>query len=421
MADNAFLDATEYANTMLLLLKNALVAGRLVNGQFKDQVTDENGLTINVKRPQQFVAQDGEALSLQPVVVGSVPVTVNQYKNVHVDVGDLEEVQSYNDLMKNGTMRGAASELAHTIDSAIHAAYLEFPSEVGTPGNIIGSSLEFNKAHTRLMDQSVPNSDISAVVSFDDGEEIRGQLVGTNIDGINLRALERTRIPIISEVDLFATNNGSSVTAGTRPKDTGPAVDGAAQNTNYRLSKDTDSQTIDLKGLGNALTLLPGDIFTMAGVFAVNNRSRQVLTYLKQFTVLTGGTSEADGTLAGVVISPAIIVGGTSDGVGTITNTAYQTCSAIPADSAAIIFNQAPGATYPVRVAFHKQAIALVSARLRIPYSDTSSFVSDPETGIGIRYWRGSDISTGRHIHRWDTIFGVKNVDRRMGVRVNGT
>jgi hypothetical protein len=93
---NQFLNAQEYANTMLLLLKNQLVFGRLVDGQFKDEVTDENGLVINVKRPPRFVANSGPQLQAQDLVVGSAPVSVNTYRNVHISVGDLEYVQSYN-------------------------------------------------------------------------------------------------------------------------------------------------------------------------------------------------------------------------------------------------------------------------------------------------------------------------------------
>ncbi len=421
MADNVFLDATEYANTMLLLLKNQLVAGRLVDGQFKNQVTDENGLSINIKRPPQFVAQDGEALALQSVVNGSANVAVDQYKNVHLDVGDLEYIQSYNELVENASMKSAASELAHTIDAAIHAVFPEFASEVGVPGTAISTPQQFNKSHTQLMNQSVPNTDINAVVSFEDGELIRGALIGTNIDDINRSALEKVRIPILSEVSVFASNNIKSITAGTRVAVNG-LIDGAAQNVNYRSVKDSMEQTLLVDTLGAVETVARGDIFTIAGVFAVNNRAREPLPTLRQFVVLADATAVAGAIV--LTISPPIIVGGTSDGVGgspTLVNTAFQTCSAIPANGAAVTFHNAPGAITPLRVTFQKQAIALVSARLRTPFSDTSSFVSDPDTGIAIRYWRGSDITTGRHIHRWDTVFGVKNIQRELGTRVNGS
>jgi len=60
---NQFLDAQEYANSMLLLAKNALVTGKLVQGKFKNEVTDENGLSISVKRPPRFARNDASAMN----------------------------------------------------------------------------------------------------------------------------------------------------------------------------------------------------------------------------------------------------------------------------------------------------------------------------------------------------------------------
>jgi hypothetical protein len=40
--------------------------GRLVDGQFKDQVTDENGLTVNVKRPPRFIDKKDGTAALPP-------------------------------------------------------------------------------------------------------------------------------------------------------------------------------------------------------------------------------------------------------------------------------------------------------------------------------------------------------------------
>lgn len=421
MADNVLLNSTVFTKAFLLLLKNQLVAGRLVDGQFKNEVTDENGLTVSVKRPPRFVAQDGEALSLQPIVAGSANVKVDKYKNVHIDVGDLEHVRDFDGLMENETMRAAAGELANTIDQAVHEKFKEFASSVGTPGTVIGSALQFNAVHTRLMEQSVPNSDISAVVDFADGEAIRGNLIGTNIDGINRTALEKIKIPILSEINLFATQGGQSIVAGTREIATG-LVNGAAQNVNYRTAKDTATQVLNVDTFGATVTFKVGDTFTVAGLFAVNPRSRQALPYLKQFVIKADAVAVA-GAVA-LTISPPMIVGGTSDGVGatpTIVNTAFQTVSAIPADGALITFTAAAGDIDPVRVAFHKRAISLVSAKLRAPMSDTHTFMTDPETGISIRHWKGSDISTGRHIHRFDTIFGVDMMDIELGARVNGS
>ena len=55
---NQFLSETVYANTMLLLAKNALVTGKLVDGKYRPDVNNENGLSVSIKRPPRFAQND---------------------------------------------------------------------------------------------------------------------------------------------------------------------------------------------------------------------------------------------------------------------------------------------------------------------------------------------------------------------------
>jgi hypothetical protein len=438
---NQFLNAQEYANTMLLLAKNSLVTGRLVKGTFSNQVTDENGLSIDVKRPPRFARNDASAfnanLELQNIITGSVNVRVNQYAKVHISVGDIEYVQSYNELMRNETMKSAASTLAHQIDSFLQSRVAQFSPYVGTattatdPNNPIASPADFNRVHTRLMDNGVPNSDLCSTVLFNDGERIRGSLIGSDIQGINRNALERVRIPILSEIDLYATQQCPSVTNGTRVAGATTTLNAGTLSVNYRDVRNNMTQTITVTGQSTGATVRVGEKLTIAGVFAYDWRNQVTLPYLQTFTVL-GGTGVALGaplnttiTLGAsgagtLIISPPIIVPGTSDGISTAANTAFATCSAAPASNAAVTHLGAAGVTRRIRAAWNKGAIAMVSARLQSPFTGESSFATDPETGISIRYWRGSDITTGAHIHRWDTIYGATNLDPLMGAEISG-
>lgn len=433
---NQFLNAQTYANVMLLLLKNHLVYGRLVDGQFKDQVTDENGLTTNIKRPPRFLAKSGAALQVQDLVVGTMPLTVDQYKNVHIKVGDLEYVSSYNALMQNETMKSAASTLAHDVDMFIARLTTQFASFVagaatgGTnasdPTKVIASSQQAMGAHTRLMAQGVPNESLRGVVDFVDAELIRGSLLSTFTDGVPKTALERVRIPLISEVDWYATQNNTSITTGTRAQTGASLINGAAQNVNYRNVKGSAgvkgmTQTLSIDGLTAGHTIKKGEVFTIANVFAWDWRTLQVLPYLQQFTVLADATADGGGAVASLSISPAIIVQGTNDGTSTDANTVFGTVSAAPADNAAISWVGAASTVYRVKPVFHKRAISLVSARLHMPFTGVASYATDPETGIAIRYWRGSDINTGDHVHRWDMIYGGDVTDQFLGTRLCGT
>ncbi|AZI37072.1 hypothetical protein NT2_01_04690 [Caenibius tardaugens NBRC 16725] len=456
---NQFLNAQEYANVMLKMTKNALVTGKLVDGELKNEVTDENGLSVSTKRPPRFAPNDSSAMSAalaaQDIVTGSVNVAVDQYAKVHVSVGDIEYVQSFNELMKNATMKAAASTLAHQFDSHLQKQVAKFSSYIGdtttdwaTPaefaadaGLAIQSPAQFNRVHTRLMDLGVPNSDINSTVLFNDGEKIRGSLIGGSIDGTNKSALERIKIPVLSEIDAYATQQCPSLATGTRVSALTSLIDNGTLSVNYRDVKNTMVQTIHIDGQASGVTIKTGEKITIAGVYAYDWRNQVALPYLQTFVVL-GGASTASGSVpttsplgtaittdangdVDLIISPPIIVPGTNDGVSTLANTAFATCSAAAVDGAAVTHLGPTSASTPYtrrfRAAWHKSAIKLVSAKLHTPFTGESSFANDPETGISIRYWRGSDISTGAHIHRWDAIFGAVNADPLMGAEISGS
>lgn len=444
---NQFLNAQVYANTMLLLLKNQLVFGRLVDGQFKNQVTDENGLTVNVKRPPRFIdKKDGTAtLAAQDIVAGSAPVTVDQYSKVHISVGDIEYITSYNMLMQNATMRSAAQTLAHSIDSYIAGLTKRFHSWVkgGTPG--VNATIYANAtdptvavqspgqamaAHTRLMDQGVPNESLSGVVTFHDGQFIRGSLLSDFTPSLNVPALQRVRIPVISEVDWYASQNLPVITTGTRVQgngsSTGSQISSADQNVDYADVKGSAGstsymqQTLTITGVTGE-TIKAGEVFTISGVYAYDWRNQTALPYLQQFTVLEDITA-AGSAYTNMKISPAIIVPdtGATQAIKD-TNSAFATVDSAPAANAYVQFAGALSTNLTIKPVFHKRAISLVSARLQAPFSGTASFATDPDTGISIRYWRGSDISTGAHVHRWDCMYGGAVLDPFLGCRIAGT
>lgn len=441
--NNQFLNAQEYANVMLLLLKNQLVMGKLVDGQFKDEVTDENGLTINVKRPPRFLdKKDGTAnLAVQDLVVGTAPLTVDQYSKVHISVGDIEYVQSYNALMQNETMKSAASTLAHSVDKYLTSQFLKFNSWVagGSPTQgsknavdptiAISSPSQAMGAHTRLMSQGVPNSDLNGVVAFTDGERIRGSLLSDFTPTLNPTMLQKVKIPIISEIDWYATQQCPVLTAGTRVQGdgstTGAQINNANQNVNYRDVKGSAgvkamTQSLILKGAGNTLSFAAGDVFTIQNVYAWDWRAQQANEHLQQFTVVSAVSSDAGGNVT-LTISPPIIVQGTNDATGNANaNTAFATVDSIPAANAYVQFAGAASAKMRVKAAFQKRAISMVSTRLQMPFTGVASFAVDPDTGVAIRYWRGSDISTGAHIHRWDMMYGADVLDPNLGTRIAG-
>lgn len=437
---NAFLDATEYSRAALLLAKNNLVTAKLCDGRYKAEVTDNNGLTINVKRPPRFAPNDASAysaaLATQDIVIGSINVQVNQYAKVHLSIGDIQYVSSYNDLMQNESMKSAMQTLSHQIDKFLQSKVKGFNNWVAgastgsvnattttDPSKPIATATQARAAYTRLAKLGVPTDGLNATVDPLDGELILGNIASSNIQDENAPALRRARIPMVSEVNFYQTQQCPTLTTGTRTATADDCqINNGTLSVNYRDVKNAGSytQTISIDGGTTATgTITAGEVLTIASVYDYDWRNGQALPWLKQFTVVS--TATMSGGACDVVITPPLIVPGTSDGVDTNANTAFATVSAAAVDGANVNFVGAASTGYTVRAAWRKNAIALVSARLETPFTGVSSFATDKETGISIRYWRGSDISTGAHIHRWDCIYGAAVTDCEMGTRIIGS
>lgn len=428
---NQFLNDQVYANVMLLLVKNNLVMCKLVDTKFTNQVTDKNGLKISVKRPPRFVMTSGPNLDLQDIVTGSTSVDVDQYSNVHISITDLQYVQSYNELVRAQTMKSAASALAQGIDSYLHSFIQKFPSWVNAPANIgvdkpLASPQQEIPVWARLENLAVPSTDRVGFMTINDSAGVQASLIDKYMSNEAANAMKKARIPMLSDIDYYRTQSPSVLTTGTRAQTGAAAINGANQNVNYSDAKDTMTQTLVLKSAGANATIRKGEVFTVPNVFRINPRTQQIVTdatgaaELMQFTVVNDATADGAGAVT-ITISPAIIVPNTGGSLQTQrVNTAFATASVAPADSAVLSWAGNASSAFSQRAAWHKSAIQLVSAQLVTPATGVSSFASDPETGISIRYWRGSDIATGAHIHRWDCIYGAEVVDPLLGTRFSG-
>lgn len=424
---NAMLSPKVYANTFLKLLKNSVVLPKLVSSEYKDIVVkpistggQKNGSTVYVKRPPMFTVRDGAVASVQDVVEGEIAVTIDKQKGVDVEFTSLEETLTVDGLLKSKVMQAKASALANQIDMDLHAETKKFYSWVGTPGQAINSYADLTKAPQRLDEMAVEQDGRIGILHPSDAWAMLGNLSGLYAqEKVATDALTRAKLPMLGNIDWYSTQNASSVTAGTRSGNA--LVDGASQNVTYASVKDGNwTQTLSIDNVGNAQTVTAGEVFTIADVYAINPLTKVAQSYLQQFTVITGGTSVAtatgDNQNLDLTISPPIITSG-----------AFQTVSAAPADNAAIQWmgsdteSDTDATTYTFGTVFRPEALALVSARLITPYSGEADFATDPETGLSVRYWRTSDGTNDTHLHRFDVVYGVKNVDPRRGTRISGT
>ncbi len=399
-----------YSNVMLKLLKNNLIMGRLVTTEFKDEFK-KVGNTVYVKRPIRLAVRNGSVASVQDVEEGEVPVTMDTQRGVDLSFTSFDATLNVDGLLQDQVIQEAAATLAQDIDTELMREVLKFNNWVGTPGENINSALDFFKGPERLDDMAIPQFGRNGILSVRDHWALAGSLVGlNNQNGVSGDALEKAQLPLVGSVRPYMTQATVNLTTGTRATSGAALINGAGQTVTYSAVSSTFQQTLAIDGLAAGATIKAGEVFAIAGVYAINPRTYNTLDYLQQFVVLQDATADGAGAIAALSVACPLIIAGPQ-----------RTISAAPADNAAITFMGAPSTAYRQNAVFLKQALSLVFAKLVQPATGEYDYSTDPATGLSIRYWRTSDGTNDTHLHRWDVLFGTDNLDPRLGVRVSGT
>lgn len=413
---NAVLNPSIIAKAAVRILDNELVmANRVYRGyeaEFDKSVNGYKvGQTISIRKPAQFTVRTGAVASAQDVVEGTETFTVNSQAGVDFKFTSQELTMNIGDLAER-VIRPALIPLANQVDSDLAALYKDVYNWVGTPGTALGSFAGFSKAPERLDLMSVPTDDRSAVIGPTDFWSIAGAQTALYMQQMATKAYRKGQIGEIADVDTYKTQNVATHTVG--PLGGTPLVNGASQSVTYTTVKGTEAvpgtQTLVTDGwtAAAAARVKKGDIFTIANVYAVNHVTKVKQNFLKQFTVVSDGSSDASGNLT-LTISPAIITTG-----------AWQNVDSVPADNAALTFLGTASTGYPQNMVFHRNAFGLVVVPMEKP-PGAVSVARETYKGLSVRvipYYDGTnDISNWR----LDILYGVKTLDARLATRLSGT
>ena len=167
------------------------------------------------------------------------------------------------------------------------------------------------------------------------------------------------------------------MTTGTHGAATFVAAGGT--NVNYKDVAEASgpglylTQTLRLDIGSGTETIKDGEVFTIGGVFAYDNRLQAPLTHLQEFRVI--GDFTASGGVVNPVVFPAIVIPSafSSDQIVN-NNTANATVSAAPIDGATVTFISTASSSLKPRAILNKDAIVVNTADLILP-----------ATGIGSR------------------------------------
>ena len=416
---NALITPDLIAKEALMQLENNMVAANCVHREYKKEFTGGQGSTVDIRKPVKFYTADGATRVNQDVEEKSTTITIDQRKHVSwkFSTQDLTlSVEEYSERY----IKPAMITLANTVDRSILGLYTGVYNAVGTPGTTPANFAAVAAAAQRLDEMAVLSDNRHMLMTPAARYAVAGNQ--TTLEAVGTKgksAYEKAQIGEIAMFDTYSTQNIQNHTVGVA---TGtPLVNGASQNVTYAnatsgATTGSTSQSLVTDGWTNSTTgiLKAGDVFTIAGVYAVNpvpgegTTGKTVMPYLQQFTVLADADSGASTGPATLTISPAIITSG-----------AQQTVSAAPADNAAITVLGTGGTAYPQNLGFHKNAFALVTVPLEMP--DGAAFKArESHNGLSVRVVKDYDIAEDEDIIRLDILYGVDHIYPDLACRLWG-
>lgn len=412
---NSILTPDIIASEGLMWLENGLVAGQKVHTDFSSEYKMV-GETISIDRPVMFYGQsDNLDVSSynEDIIEGKETITMDRTETVKFKVTAKEKTLSL-DKISERIIQPAVKVLRDRIETEIANEYYRFYNFGGTPGTVPATYKALGTPGAIMTDHGVPGEDRFALHGTDAALELADGLKSVFVQDKVKTALERNTIGRYANFENFEWVHAPTHTVGALGGT--PLVNGGSQGVTYLTAKDAKSSSLITDGWSNSVTglLKQGDVFTIAGVYAVNPVSKQSTGRLQHFTVLSDADSDGSGN-ATLTVSPAII-----PVTATIANgKAYATVTAAPADNAAItVVSGSAGTAYKQSMLLHPNAIALVTRPLDVESGSGVKSTTKSGNRVTITCTEWVDGNTLDHNFRFDMLFKVKAIDERLGARL---
>ncbi|MEI6793872.1 MAG: P22 phage major capsid protein family protein [Verrucomicrobiota bacterium] len=402
---NSILTIDMITRKALEILENNLVISRNINRQYDDSFAVQGakiGSTLRIRLPDRALVTNGAALQVQDDNEQYTTLTVSTQKHIGVNFTSAELTMQLDDFAER-VLKPRVSQLAASVDADVANAYQSIYASVGTPGTTPATSLVLLQAQQKLNETAVPMSPRYGTVNpAANAGLVEGMKGFFNPTGTISRQFKTGMMSegVLGYDEINMSQSIVQHTTGSRSTTDTILVNGAVST--------QGTSTINLDGGTGSATIVAGDVFTIAGVYAVNPQTRQTTGSLQQF-VVTAASTASSGAWTSVAISPAIYT----------SSQALATVDSFPADNAAITFVGAASTAYPQNLIYHKDAITLGTADLLMPQGvDMAS--RQVHNGISMRIVRQYDINNDRMPCRIDVLYGYSVIRAPMAVRMWG-
>jgi hypothetical protein len=398
---NSLLTIDMITRKSLEILENNLVLTRNVNRQYDDSFAVEGakiGSTLRIRLPDRALVTDGAALQVQADNEQFTTLTVSSQKHIGVNFTSAELTMQLDDFAER-VLKPRVSQLASSVDADVATSYKGIANSVGTPGTTPSTSLVLLQANQKLNEFATPMSPRYATVNpAANAGLVEGMKGLFNPTGTISRQFKNGMMGegILGLDEINMSQSISNHTNG----DWGTTI-------TVTSTVATEGQaTLPISFTGSSKTWNVGDVFTIAGVFAVNPQTRQSTGSLQQFTVTAAVTGSSTATLS---ISPALYTA----------SNALATVNSFPQASAVVTMLGSAATAYPQNLVYHKDAISFATADLLLPQGvDMAS--RQVHNGISLRIVRQYDINNDRLPCRIDVLYGFNAIRPVTAVRLWG-
>jgi hypothetical protein len=398
---NSLLTIDMITRKSLEILENNLVLTRNVNRQYDDSFAVEGakiGSTLRIRLPDRALVTDGAALQVQADNEQFTTLTVSSQKHIGVNFTSAELTMQLDDFAER-VLKPRVSQLASSVDADVATSYKGIYNTVGSPGTTPATSLVLLQANQKLNEFATPMDQRYATVNpAANAGLVEGMKGLFNPTGTISRQFKNGMMGegILGLDEINMSQSISNHTNG----DWGTAI-------TVTSTVATEGQaTLPISFTGSSKTWNVGDVFTIAGVFAVNPQTRQSTGSLQQFVVTAAVTDTSTATLD---ISPAIYTSAN----------ALATVNSFPQASAVVTMVGSANTGYPQNLIYHKDAISFATADLLLPQGvDMAS--RQVHNGISLRIVRQYDINNDRLPCRIDVLYGFAAIRPVTAVRLWG-
>jgi len=425
MASHTLLTPTMIAKEALRLLKNNLVMGNAVYRAYESEFpgAPKKGGTMQIRKPVRFQVTKARTRTTSLITEQYITLTVSTQAHVSWQfyTADLTlDIEQYSERY----IRPAAAALANQVDADLCGLFADVPNVVYESTGFVTphTFMVLGKAMQKMDEGAVPPDE--RVVVFDPAAHwsFANALSNWNFKEGGEQALRKGYLGKIANAEIFMDQNikvhtvGVYVTAGateSRLKVQSTADSAAGGLPTGNRVDVSANQMILVDGIncstGAAAGLKAGDVFNIAGCYAVNPMSGESTGALRQFVVTTHAVPTVSTTdmVTAVYFYPDMIHTGP-----------YKTVDTIPQLEAAVTVIGGGGDRYPQNLAFHKNAFALVMVPLEKP--DGVWGASETEDGISIRVVKDYEINQDMEQIRLDILYGVKTIYPELACRILG-